>query len=67
MQAKQPLQLLTYAEVCKLCALKVGTLYALVHNKRIPHVRFGHRMVRFSKEHIEQWMRDHAVPVKKGL
>lgn len=56
------MELLTYSEVSKRYGLKVGTLYALVHNHRIPHVRLGARFVRFRSDAIEQWLSESAIP-----
>ena len=55
--------LLTYAEAGELLNLKAGTLYALVSQNRVPHVRLGRRLVRFSRGDLETWLRQHAVPV----
>jgi excisionase family DNA binding protein len=54
-------ELLTYSEAAKACNLKRGTLYALVAQNRIPHVRLGRRLVRFSREALEAWLNRHSV------
>ena len=54
-------KLLTYSEVAQKFGFKVGTLYALVSRKRIPHVRFSRKMVRFRPDELEQWVRASAV------
>jgi excisionase family DNA binding protein len=53
--------LMTYDEAAKALHLKLGTLYALVAQGRIPHVRLGRRLVRFSRAALEAWLREHAV------
>jgi excisionase family DNA binding protein len=53
--------LLTYAQAAKLLNMKLGTLYALVGQSRIPHVRLGRRLVRFSAAELQGWLRRHAV------
>jgi excisionase family DNA binding protein len=54
-------ELLTYDQAAKLVNLKIGTLYALVSQKRVPHVRLGRRLVRFSRSELNAWLRRHAV------
>jgi len=39
----------------------VGTVYALVHQHRIPHVRFGRRFVRFDPCDLDRWVADRKV------
>ena len=40
----------------------VGTVYALVHENRIPHFRLGTRVVRFDLDELERWVRERHVP-----
>jgi excisionase family DNA binding protein len=54
--------LLTYPQASNLLNLKMGTLYALVAQNRIPHVRLGRRLVRFSRAAIQSWIAQRAVP-----
>jgi excisionase family DNA binding protein len=54
-------ELMTYAEVGKMTGIKLGTLYAKVKDKKIPHVRLGKRMVRFRRAEIQQWLKAHSV------
>jgi excisionase family DNA binding protein len=53
--------LLTYSQTAKTYNFKLGTLYALVAQNRIPHVRLGRRLVRFSRVAIEVWLNEHLV------
>ena len=46
--------MLTYADLQRLLALPLGTLYSMVARKRIPHVRLGPRIVRFKKSGLLQ-------------
>lgn len=41
--------------------LNINTLYALVHRKKIPHMRLSSRLVRFSRLELRSWMRSHQV------
>lgn len=60
-------ELMTYAEVAKALHMKLGTLYAMVAQARIPHVRLGRRLVRFSRREIDAWLRQSAVrPISSG-
>ncbi len=51
--------LLTYSQTAKAYNFKLGTLYAPVAQNRIPHVRLGRRLVRFSRVAIDAWLNDH--------
>jgi excisionase family DNA binding protein len=53
--------LMTYPEVSQLLGLKPGTLYCLVAQSRIPHVRLGPRLVRFSRTALQAWIAERAV------
>jgi excisionase family DNA binding protein len=53
--------LLTYAEASQMLNLKLGTLYALVAQDRIPHIRLGRRLVRFSRAALEAWLNEHSI------
>lgn len=59
-------QLLNYSQVAELTSLRLGTLYALVHARRIPCVRFGPRLVRFRRSEIIEWLASRSVPVTGG-
>ncbi|MFT3912571.1 MAG: helix-turn-helix domain-containing protein [Anaeromyxobacteraceae bacterium] len=61
-----PKPLLTYMEVAEQYNLKRNTLYALVHQGRIPYVRIGKRLIRFSREDLENWIRAHTVSSKSA-
>jgi len=56
--------LLTYAQAANLLNLKLGTLYALVAQNRVPHVRLGRRLVRFSRPALEAWVSERAIDVR---
>lgn len=53
--------LLTYAEASNHLNLKLGTLYALVSQGRVPHVRLGRRLVRFFRSDLDAWLRENTV------
>jgi excisionase family DNA binding protein len=58
--------LLTYEQAAARLNMKLGTLYALVAQNRVPHVRLGRRLVRFSRRALEVWVRERAVVPSSG-
>lgn len=54
-------EMLTYEQLSRRTGIKVNTLYGLVSQRRIPHVRIGRRLVRFDPVVIERWLRDKYV------
>jgi len=56
--------LLTYAEASNHLNIKLGTLYALVSQGRVPHVRLGRRLVRFFRGDLDAWLRKNGVAPK---
>jgi excisionase family DNA binding protein len=59
-------ELLTYAQASSHLNLKINTLYGLVAQGRVPHVRLGRRLVRFYRRDLDAWLQEHAVPEKGG-
>ncbi len=62
-------EFLTYKQASDLLQIQIGTLYSLVSQKRIPHIRISGRMVRFQKSEMESWIKKLEVKVnnsKKG-
>lgn len=53
--------ILNYEEAAKLLGVPVGTVYAWVSQKKIPHLRLGPRLVRFRKTEVEKWLLLHHV------
>ncbi len=52
---------ITYEQAAQVLGLKVNTLYSMVATKRVPHVRLGPRLVRFSRKALAEWLATHAV------
>jgi excisionase family DNA binding protein len=50
------MELCGYKEAAKFLGVPLGTLYAWVHQKRVPHVRFGARAVRFDRQALRAWI-----------
>lgn len=57
----------SYAALSAELGMPVGTLYAMVSEKKIPHFRIGPRHVIFDRTEIKKWLESHKVDVKKGL
>lgn len=53
---------LNYKQMADFLGVPLGTLYAMVNRKQIPHIRLGKRLVRFSKSEIEEWIKTRAIP-----
>jgi excisionase family DNA binding protein len=58
---------LSYADVEAEYGIPVGTLYALVCRRQIPHIRLGKRWVRFDRGEIEALLETHAVPAEPDI
>lgn len=54
-------EMLTYPQVADLLSLQLQTVYSMVSRRRIPFIRLGKRVVRFSKRRIEAWLASATV------
>lgn len=54
-------KLLTYQQAAQYLSLPLGSLYSLVHLKRIPHVRLSPRVVRFDEAELDAWLDARSV------
>jgi excisionase family DNA binding protein len=57
-------EMLDYRQVARLIGVPIGTVYAWVHARTIPHHRLGPRLVRFGRAQILAWLAGHSVPVR---
>jgi excisionase family DNA binding protein len=57
--------LMTYPEAAEYLGMKVNTCYQLVHQGRLPHIRFSARMVRFERRALERFIAKHRVAPKR--
>ena len=55
--------LLTMEQAADYLGYKKGYLYKLVHFKKIPHLKYGARFVRFRLADLEQWKQAKFVEV----
>ncbi|CQR46588.1 Helix-turn-helix domain protein [Paraliobacillus sp. PM-2] len=58
---------ITVKDVAKYLGVHTDTIYDLVREGTLPHIRFG-RKILFSKEAIDEWVREKASTsvVRKG-
>jgi excisionase family DNA binding protein len=54
-------KLLTKKQVAEMLGIKESTLYAWVHQNRIPHLKIGKRLLRFREKDIIAWLSDMEV------
>lgn len=52
---------LTYQEAADFIRVPIGSLRAMVHAKKIPHVRIGPRTVTFELADLEKWLAKRKV------
>lgn len=52
---KSSLEYLTIEEVAKYINMAVSSVYGFVHNKRIPYIKRGKRLI-FEKSKIDEWL-----------
>jgi excisionase family DNA binding protein len=57
-------EVISYADAARALGININTLYAWVHQKRVPHVRYGRRNVRFRRADLQAFLASHAVPAK---
>ena len=53
--------LLDYQQAARLLNIKLGTLYAMVSQRRVPHIRLAGRLVRFDRDQLLAWVRSKAI------
>lgn len=53
-----------YEEAARHLGIPLSTLYALVHQKRVPHFRYGPRFVVFDLDELDNWMKQRRVGVE---
>lgn len=55
------MDLLDYNQAAEFLGVRRGTLYAWVSLKRVPHIRFSARCVRFDRGELEAWVEGQRV------
>ena len=59
-----PQELITYEEAAEMLGLAKGTVYAMVHQNRLPHIRLGRRLVRFDPAALRAFVDAHRVEAR---
>lgn len=59
--------LISYRAAALHLGIEMGTLYAWVARKRIPHIRFGPRCVRFDVRDLDAWIKEHIVKTGQSM
>ena len=54
-------KLVTYKVAAPILGVEVNTLYTLVHQNRVPHIRLGKRLVRFDLAQLKEFIDAHRV------
>jgi excisionase family DNA binding protein len=54
-------ELITYEEAAEMLGLAKGTVYAMVHQNRLPHIRLGRRLVRFDPTALREFVDKHRI------
>lgn len=57
--------ILDYKQATEFLGLPIGSLYAMVSQRRLPHFRIGPRCVRFNRNELERWLAAKHVEVPK--
>jgi len=57
-------EILDYQEASRHTKIKLSTLYALVSQRRIPHLRLSPRMVRFRKSELDRYLSQNEIRVE---
>ena len=57
---------LNYAQTAHYLNLPLGTLYSWVHLRKVPHIRLGPRLVRFSRSALDAWLAEATVTAAGG-
>jgi excisionase family DNA binding protein len=60
-------EVLDYTAASQYLGIKINTLYVWVHQKRVPHVRYGRRNVRFRLSDLQEFVAAHVVTAEDGV
>lgn len=58
------MQLLTVKDLCEKLNCEPSYVYRLVHERRIPFLKLGHRKLRFDSLKIDGWLQERAMDVE---
>lgn len=54
---------LSIIELAEFLGIPRLTIYQWIHQRKIPHIKLGHKTVRFDREQIERWLEEKKVGV----
>lgn len=57
-------QLLKVPDLCELLQCRPSYVYGLVHERKLPFIKLGHRQLRFDPEKIEAWLAERALEAR---
>jgi len=57
-------ELIGYDGAAAMLGLAKATVYAMVHQNRIPHIRLGRRLVRFDRAELQRFVDAHRVEAR---
>ena len=60
------MRLASYRTLSEYLEVPVGTLYAWVHEGRVPHMRISGRTVRFDLDQIDAWLAERRAGPDTG-
>lgn len=61
------MNLLTVKELCKRLNCEPSYVYRLVHERRIPFLKLGHRKLRFDPVQIDAWIEERFQEAQPGI
>lgn len=59
------MKLLAVSSLCELFNCKPSYIYGLVHERRIPFIKLGHRQLRFDPKQIDEWLEERTIKVDR--
>ncbi len=59
-------RLLNVQEVAEHLGFSTHTVYTMVSQKRIPHIKIG-KLVRFNPYELDRWIASHSVKARRAL
>lgn len=60
-------RLLNVSEAAEYLGIEEKTLYNWVSLRKIPHVKLGHKMLRFDVTELEEWIGDNTVKTADNI
>lgn len=58
-------RLLTVADLCERLSVTRDWVYQRVHARELPHLKIGHRSLRFDAQAIEEWLAERSIDREK--